>query len=364
MSQLLTSLEQRLVFETHPESRGLLSARIAAHLARKGRFSDARKQIAELRQTFGDGRSGPVTVWMMLAEALIHLYERLSPDAMDRICRAQALSIAMRYNTMIALSSAWRAHLEFEEGKYPAMCESLALALTHLESDNCDADTRIAMVICNSFSVCGERMASQHWFLRAHNSAVKSGDQPSIEAMLYNRAAFSVTRLRAENCISPVKQEALKSARMEIESSRNFQSLTGAAAFPVHLALWDARLQVLESRYESAICKLRDTSQKSPFAEHNFSQDFVQLEIAFCELQLGREGLALDTLKKIPDLNFGEMDVDEQLVASWISQHFAILLPQAFDLNFHQNKYTKCKEDYETVMFGLSNLLEQHFPIL
>jgi tetratricopeptide (TPR) repeat protein len=318
MSQLLLRLERELQLASHPDHRAEILARMAAYLGRVGRFDEARGHIDSLRKIYGDGRSGRVTVWVMLAEGLAHLFEDLSPQAMDRITRALMLGVAMKYSPIVGLAAAWKAHMEFQSGDYDSMVRSLNLSAQHAEDADLDATTRRSIVLCNAYMICGERSVAQSWFLLAKDCAVKNGDQASLEALIYNRAAFLTTWLRAENCINPVSKDELKHVRMEIASARNFQDLTGVAALTVHIHLWDARLHLLEGDYIGAIERLSAIRKELPPSEYSFSQAYIDLEICFALAKSGQlpEALAIHSI--LPQLDMSRLDIDEQLVAVWI----------------------------------------------
>ncbi len=318
------------------------------------RFAEARLVIDDLRRTYNDGRSGRVTAWIMIAEGITQIYEDLSPDAMDRIKRAQVLGIGMGYPTMIALASAWKAHVEFELGDYPAMLRSLELAIQNCDESNLDATTRLALVMCNAFMICGNRAQAQKWFMRARESAAKNGDQLSIEVLLYNRAAFLTTHARAENCIQLVSAENLRPIRMEIESARNFQRLTKLEVLPNHLELWDARLQILEGTYLPAIRKLQAARESSYFAEHNFSRAYIDLEVAYCQFRMGETDAAAQRVLEIESLNLDDLDVDEQMVGAWMLTSMAQLDERFGSSTDRQAAFHAKRDVYEHTMQSLS----------
>jgi tetratricopeptide (TPR) repeat protein len=359
MSQLLIRLQREVQAAIEHDHRAELLARIAAIFARMRNFAEAKRIVEDLRKTYGDGRSGRVTVWIMLAEALILLFEKFSPQAVDRITRAQALGLAMKYSKIVALASAWKAHLEFENGTYGEMISSLAIALENAEDENYDANTRLAIVLCNALTICGNRTESQKWFMRARQQAAKNGDQPSIASLLYNRAAFLTTRARAENCIEKVDSTELRSVRMELESMRNFHGLTDLVALPEHIQLWDARLQMLEGEYAAAIEKLRSVRDKSPFADHNFSQAYIDLEIAYCQLRLNRMEEALAAYLAIGDLRVDQLDVDEQLVAAWMHWCMSSADPRFGDSAARAAQLAQARATYQSTMAGLSEGLQR-----
>ena len=323
MSQLLERLRRELERVVDPVDRAETLARMACHLARVGRFSEARQAIGTLREGFGQGQSGRVTVWTMLAEGLVHHYEDFSPAALDRISRAQLLGVAMGYSTVIALASVWKAHIEFERSEFDAMLKSLAMTVEHIGDDDHDAQTRLAIVLSNTFMICGDRDESHYWFTQGREHAVQNGDQPSVDALLYNRAAFVFAWFRALNCVEPVAEVEIHRIRLEIQSAANLQQLMGISALDNHVRLLAARILILECRYEPAIAALKEVRGAAPFAPHNFHQSFIDLEIAFCKVMHGDiEGAAI--VFPIVDLSaFDGLDIDEQIYALWMAGRMA-----------------------------------------
>jgi tetratricopeptide (TPR) repeat protein len=318
MSQLLARLDQELKTASTNIQRAEILARKGSYLARVGRFSETREIIAKLRSHFGDGRSGHVTAWIMLTEGLLHLFENLSPLALDRVARAQLLGLAMKDASVIAIASAWKAHIEFEQSDFESMINSVKVAIAHVTDDDHDANARLAMVISDSFLLCGETQVAQSWFMRSREHALKDGDQASIEALLYNRAAFSLARIRVERCFSDIDSDRLSLLRMEIASAKNLQTLTGIAALTNFIHLCEARLLILEEKYSLAIDALTNIRNAQPFADYNFNQSFVNLEVSFCLQRLGRHAEARSVFESIDWTAFERLDVDEQLVAAWM----------------------------------------------
>jgi hypothetical protein len=311
-------LSNDLAIETDPGGRAELLARLAGHLARVGEFDQANLVLGDLRKAFADGRNGRATVWMMLAEGLVQLFLEEQDKALDRIKRSQALGLAMQYPAIVAAASAWKAHIELSRTDLSAMAQSLRIAFDNVDAEDHDTHTRLAMVLFNSFMTCGNRAEAQKWFLCAHDRAVRNGDQASIEGLLYNRATFGLAYLRAENCFGEVALDDLSFVRLEMESARNLQLLVRGTTFLNQIDLWLARLLILEKRYPEAIEKLEHVRSTSPFAENNFSQSFVDLEVGFCKSNIARETDSQDALLTLNNESFEHLQVDERLVAEWM----------------------------------------------
>ncbi len=357
MSPLLNRLEAEIRTELDPVQRGKLLARRGGYLARIGRFDDARQQVVDLRREFADARSGAVTSWIMLAEALIHHFENLDVQALDRMARAQLLSLATGDGELAAMSSAWKAHFEFERSRFDAMAQSLQLALTHAGANDHAARSRLAMVLCNAFFLCGERQSAQAWFLSCREHALKEGDQASIEALLYNRAAFSLAWLRSQQCLDQPLGDTLAQVRSELNSARNLQALTGVQALANVVPLCEARASMLEGHYDAAIGQLEALRQSTPFGPYNFNPCLLQLEVAWCRLCAGRlrpqdAGTAFDWA---PDLEV--LDLDEQLAAAWMIQQAQRAGGPGAALDAASARLQALRAGYQQQSGHLSNLL-------
>jgi hypothetical protein len=323
MSQLLARLRKELAGVADPIDRAELQARVGCCHARNGSFDEARRVVQDLRSGFGDGRSGRVTIWIMLTEGLIHWFSDISPKGLDRIVRAQLLSSAMKYRTGIAVSSAWKAHIDFEMSNFNSMFESLRLSITHSSQEDHDAGARVAIVLANAMSLAGDFEGTRHWFMRGRDHALKDGDQASIDALQYNRAVMALAWVRAENCIQRAQPEDVKKVRLELESSKNLNAINGIGALDNHLRMSNARLLILEAHLDQAIDELNGVRGGHPFADFNFNTALVDLEIAFCEFRLGRIDDALSRYRAIDMVTIGDLQLDDQLVAASIKHEVA-----------------------------------------
>lgn len=362
MSSLLVRIDERLRVEADPDNRGELVARQAGYLARIGRFAESRARIAELRQVFGDGRSGRVTAFIMLAEGLVLHYEQLASGAADRIARAQLLGEAMRDREVIALASAWRAHLYFENSKFELAARALRLTFQNAESNDHGARVRCAVVLFNAFAICGMRKQSQYWFMDGRDHALKDGDQASIDALLHSRAAFGVAWLRAQSCKGIEEAAAMSIVRAEVASARNLQALTRVEAHSTYIDLCDARLQIMEGHFQSAKDLLMRIRSAGPYPEGHFSQGLVELEIAYCESKINRLDNALIAFAAMPPGELESLDVDDRLVAAWMMLELAKIDGRFGSTKDFKDQFEQLLTEYDTFVEMLRNLFTEFFP--
>lgn len=317
MSKLLDELEKRIAVEPDDYLRAELSAKKAAYLARTGCFDEARGEISNIRSQFGDGRSGRVTVLIMLAEGLLHHFESLGPGALDRLMRAQVLAQAGRDLELIALTSAWKAFFEFERSEFEAAARSIGLATTSALDEDHPSRSRIAAVLFTAYALCGDVANSQKQFLRGRDHALKEGDQAGLDALLHNKAVFGTARLRAQSCFDSADVGLIGFLRTEIKSAKNLQQFARIKSLAAYIDLADARLATVEGRYEYALAQLEVLQGRGPFPKGHFDAELALVEQAFCLGRLGRLDEALTRAGPALESEFSEVDVDDALVAKW-----------------------------------------------
>jgi hypothetical protein len=139
-----------------PEARAMLLAELACYYARIGEFEDAETMRRDLRAEFSDGHSAPVSILIMVLESLLLYFRELSPLARDRMLRANLLSKAFREKRLVLLTSAWLAHIDFNQGRFDSMATAIQSTLETIESDDGTANCRVFLVLGDAFSFCGQ----------------------------------------------------------------------------------------------------------------------------------------------------------------------------------------------------------------
>jgi hypothetical protein len=140
--------------------------------------------------------------------------------------------------------------------------------------------------------------------MASRDHALAAGDQATVEALIYNRAAFALAWLRAQTCIGPVDELALDRVGREIASAKNYQVLTGVVAFADFTRLWQARVELLRGHFQAAI--------------DSFDRSLVDLEVAYCLARLGRIEEAIARCASTSSFDVAGLHEDEQLVIAWL----------------------------------------------
>ncbi len=248
VSRLLAAIERSPDLET----RYALMADLGCYWARVGSFQEAEHLRLEIRREFGSGKSLNVSVRVMCLEGLQLYFSQLDPTARDRFVRAHLLSKAAGNRALLALTSSWLAHIDFNLNSYGAMSDHVSECLNTLTIDDVMADCRISLVLGDAFLYADETATSNRWYERARRNATKLGDQAAIGAMTYNRAALRVMKARL-NAISHLDvQEDAQLLFREVESAINYQAVAELRSLDHLLTAAKAGCFLLQQRLSEA----------------------------------------------------------------------------------------------------------------
>jgi hypothetical protein len=185
---------------------------------------------------------------------------------------------------------------------------------------------------------------------------LKLGDQASLDALLHSKAVFGVAWLRSQNCKGNEDVALMTIARAEISSARNLQKLTRVGAHADYINLCDARLQIMEGNFQSAKELLTLIRNDGPYPSGHFSQGLIDLEIAYCDYRLNRKEAAVEMFLKLQPGSLDSLDVDDRVVAAWMTLELEKLTTQSVDA---KNKLSRAIDEYDALLERLSELFAE-----
>lgn len=258
---MTSPLVARLVAEinrcTDREARAVLFAELGCYRARAGDFDEAERLRRELRAEFGDGHSIRVSILVMCLESHLLYYRELSPDARDRMARASLLSRAAGDRRLVALTSAWMAHHDFSINAYEAAFDNLRQCFEAIDADDGNAECRASLMLGDIFLFIGNPNASRNWYESARRAAVRIGDQATIGAITYNRAALLVAAARLASLSRRVTDDDKARARAEVESAINYQAVAQLRSLDHLLRTAKIGVLMLHAKYPEALAAIR-----------------------------------------------------------------------------------------------------------
>lgn len=295
--------------------RARLLAEKACYLVRIGEYAAAESIRQQLRAAWGDGRDLKTSVLIMLIEALQSFFEVLGGSAKDRLMRAQLLSKAANHKELIALTSAWLAHMHFHEEEFAGMADSICLAIEHIEPGQWAALARLSSVLGDAFLTLSNPTSARLWYSHARFAAVSYGDQAAVGAITYNQSAFRLFDVRLNAALGlPFDAAALELASAEAKSAANYQVVAGVTSLDHLLTCVEAGVHMVNRRHEAAWKLLTPllSNEDLPLA-YGFRFVLLSDAVACCSA-LGMHSEALSFLGKISEADFGIISVDDQII--------------------------------------------------
>ena len=310
-SPLVARLEAELRAAADPIEKGALSAQLACYEARIGEFDRAEMRRVELRKEFGDGHSARVSILIMCLEGLLLYFKDLDIGARDRLLRANFLSTACRQNALIALTSAWLAHIDFNQGRFSSMATSIAKCFEAIEADDGSATCRVSLVLGDSFSFVGLMPQSRAWYEHARIVASRIGDQAAVGALTYNRAALHVASARLRRLTANIEISEVNYIDAEVRSAINYQYVARLASLDHLLRATRIGVFVLQEKYHDAALAITEVIDSCAVPAGSAELALLHADNAHCLARLGQFPLAASEAQLASSIPSGGFDADD-----------------------------------------------------
>lgn len=326
MTPLLTRIDEELARCSDPLWRAELMAERGCYFARVGNFAGANEIIAWLRHAYGDGRYERISVWTMLLEGLVLYFENVSSSSRDRIFRANTLAAAAGMKRLVALTSVWCAHVDFERSAYSQMAEMLSIAIISVQFNEHDVHSRLGLVLGDAYAYSGARADAQYWYEHARRHAIEIGDQATVGAIMYNRPAFALAALRLNHHLAAAQFDrlALRHIEMELRSAQSFQVGTAVTALPHVLEIAKARVAMCIGRFAEALSAFQTINSTLPGSESRGNRSSVVADIALCAHSSGRIEIVRSILESIKPMDIESLDIDDRVIAASILEELTL----------------------------------------
>jgi hypothetical protein len=273
-------------------TRSLLRAELACYWARVGEFSRAEDLRVNLRAEFGDGKSPRVSIMIMCLEGLLLYFRDLDHRAKDRLDRANLLAGAIRDDSLVAITSAWQAHVAFNQDQFDSMGRYADACLAAATERNLQALSRITLVMGDLFAYAANRSVSQAWYGAARDIALRLGDHASLGAITYNRAALRVFNFRLQDVEERVLSGELDILDAEVRSAINYQSLAELRSLDHLLSSAHVGSLVLRGEFGAALREAQAVMSAGSVRAGTAQHTLLLADAAHCALKVNDRSLS------------------------------------------------------------------------
>ena len=358
---MVARLEAEFRVAVDPVERGALSARLACYEARIGEFERAELRRVELRKEFGDGHSARVSILIMCLEGLLLYFKDLDPKARDRFLRANLLSTACMQNALIALTSAWLAHIDFNQGRFGTMASAIAKCFEAIDADDGSAMCRVSLVLGDSFSFVGQAPQSKAWYEHARVAANRIGDQAAVGALTYNRAALHIASARVRRLTSNLDASEIDYIDAEVRSAINYQYVARLASLDHLLSAARASVFVLQEKYQDAALAIAEVVDSAAVPAGSAELALLHADNAHCLARLGQFSRAASEAQEATSIPTHGFDADDcAVIFGALSNYSSAAGKSAEAESFGRGQQTALARHQKTIE-DLMALLEPYF---
>jgi len=310
-SPLVRRLLENIDQCSDPETRACYIGELGCYWARVGEFQEAEKISSELRRDFPNGISVRVSVLIMCIEALLMYFRELSPLARRRMAGAHVISAAARDSRMIALTSAWMAHIDFNLNRFETMVSAAADCLSVISGDDGTADCRLSLVLGDAFLFAGDLTCSNRWYARSRAAANRIGDHAAIGALTYNRAALHVAAARFQHASESSSRPDINLVMVEVQSAINFQTIARLRSLDHLLTTANIGVLILQERFADVIPMIDEILKCTEVPRNSAQLALLQADLALslaCTNQTDGALKIIGYLKNMPIDTFSPDD--------------------------------------------------------
>jgi hypothetical protein len=347
---LVTRLLEQLGRCSDAEEAAECRAVLGSYYARVGLFDQAEEIRAELRREFYDGRSLRVTVRLMCLDALLLYFRDLSPSSRERVAGAHVLAKASRAKSLIALTSSWLAHIDFNLNRYSSMADALVECSSVAGPDDQEASCRAALVWGDAYMFVGDRAIARRWYERARQLAVAIGDQASIGALTYNPAALSVALLRLAELQDPIRDSDRTMVATEVRSAINYQLVAGLSSLDHLLHTARVGVLILEGKHSEAATLAREVLAREQVPVNTAQEYLLKADLAAACARTGEAGDACNFIEAVPLERVYRCEPDDRaLILARLADAYAALEKQDAAHNLREASLTSLREHSDRV---------------
>ena len=291
-SRLLGKIDARIASATNQHMFDCALAERACYSARQGNFDAATDAIAKIRSRYASNPDAEITILLNLAEGLVSYFRELGFAAHDKVLRAHALSAALGFVRLHALTAAWLAQMDFSRLDLPATAKHVAESLNLSARDDHSARSRASLIVAQALHLAGRWDLASPWYTRARIHANSDGDELTVSALMHNMVSMRLDHFRQVVLTETGDKTAAAYALVGIDSSENFDHLIGTSTLEELRPIMRARFFSLNGHvvraleiYETHIADGLTTSLAR-------LQSDVLSDLAWCRMQRGQSARA------------------------------------------------------------------------
>lgn len=291
-SRLLTGIEAEIAAARSDVAADCARAKRACFLVRVGRIEEASIELTSLRDRYRQTPVAEIAARLNLTEGLIRFFSGATAPALDKIRRAHAIATTANLPKVVALSSAWLAHLEFSLLQVDAMVVHLRESFVNADGDDHEALSRASLVAGVATHSSYRYDLAKRWYTQTRVHAAAEGDDATLSALLHNMTSMGVMNLRQAVLTGKGESRLALDALMGADSTSSYDDLKGMLGLETWVPLLRAYMASLVNEPCNAIALYARHLEQAKSEGQGRMLSYIYADMAWCHLQLGEVELA------------------------------------------------------------------------
>lgn len=314
MDDFQRRLELAISLASTPTEVAELRLRLAIVETRFGRFDAAKREVKNIRDTFGDGNHPRISILILLTEGLIMYFQSIRKDSIKKIHLASELSKSMRINDLCAITNSWLAHLYYNFDQYEKLANSISLAIDLTDNLRCDWIARISLTIGDTLQLSGDWKEADVWYRTAQRHSTLDGDRLTLGAIIFNRIAVGLSKVRAEYALKNNIVADWRRWTTEASSAEYYHLGLSMSALPELLKFCSARALFLEGRFAEAEDCYRKILEAGHSERCGVNDAFMWSEIAMCKILSGELIPGINVASHLHPDDCDSLAIDDKMI--------------------------------------------------
>ncbi len=277
MSRFESNLTVAISNETDNYKHWMLRLRHAVYKTRLGNTEYARKVIQSARSVLSQMNTAQMVAHVNFAEGVCDYFESGASKAIDKLNRSRALGVGCPPDDDLPLlTAAWLAAIYRALAQWDKLSHVLTDIFNSERPVSDEVAVRACLVVADAWEDIEATEMADKWYKAARESALRLGDDSSLGAILYNRAAIRVFNTR----IREVKGRDFDIDECHIvvqaASAENYAHHVGDVSLGWAFDLLFGQLAILCGQYVEATRRLTSSSIPANLGAHWPSSELMR----------------------------------------------------------------------------------------
>jgi hypothetical protein len=277
LSRYETTLLAKIRDEAGAVAQSILKMKLAVYWFRRGNIEPADALIQEVRHRFASSGSAHVFAHINFAEAIREYLTKGHRPALEKMRRSKVFATGCPDNDNLSLLiAAWLASFYRVSGNWSGLREEVDYLFEKQQGSSPEFLIRCGLLFGDCYQEVEDYDSAALWYRGVHAHSIACGDEVSLSACLYNRAAIRLFNVRILEIVGTPIDLTVCKVEIEAASAINYANYVGDNSMSWASKLLSGQLCMLAGQHDEAL-SLFDSIPAAALAETWPGVDLVKM---------------------------------------------------------------------------------------